>query len=189
MTFSSLRRWAAGAAAILALAGCSHVTAKIEVGALNDEDTGHYLILSDQLRWRRDLEEARISRGQGAGRILKICVGVLPNGPRGGLSTVDAAIVERLRNEPANEEIKLDIVSSWECLAHYTTDEGPVAAEASDNLADAGYDPGGRCGDWIGGAWDGRHGRDQEYRIEVDDGVVELGGGHGCAAYGRWIRT
>jgi hypothetical protein len=65
MTFSSLRRWAAGAAAILALAGCSHVTAKIEVGALNDEDTGHYLILSDQLRWRRDLEEARISRGQG----------------------------------------------------------------------------------------------------------------------------
>jgi hypothetical protein len=189
MTLWSFRRLAAGVVTALAVASCSHSTAKIEVGTFDDTDTAHYLILSDQLRWRRDLEEARISRGNGAGRILKICVGVLPNGWRGGWSTVDAAIVERLRNEPANEEIKLDIVSSWECLAHYTTDDEPFAAEASDNLAYAGYDPGGRCGDWIGGAWDGRHGRDQEYRVEVDDGFVELGGGHGCAAYQRWIRT
>ena len=99
------------------------------------------------------------------------------------------AAVTALRNDAAKEEIKIDVVSSTECLAHYTSDEEPFAAEASDNLAYAGYDPGGKCGDWIGGAWDGLHGREQEYRIEVDGGVVELGGGHGCAGYGHWIRT
>jgi hypothetical protein len=189
MTLWSFRRSATGVAAALALAGCSHVTAKIEAGVFDETNTAHYLVLSDQLRWRRDLEEARISRGDEPGRVLKICVAVLPNGWRGGLSTVDSAIVERLRNDAAKEEIKINVVSSRECLAHYTTDEEPFAAEASDNLAYAGYDPGGRCGDWIGGAWDGLHGRDQEYRIEVDDGVVELEGGHGCAGYGRWVRT
>ena len=189
MTSSSFRVAAAGVAAGLVLASCSYPNATIPVGTLNDTDSAHYLILSEQLRWRRTLEESRISGGVGAGRTLKICVGVLPDGPRGGLSTVDAAIVERLRNDSAKEEIKLDVVSSTECLAHYTKDEEPFAAEPSDNLAYAGYDPGGLCGDWIGGTWDGLHGRDQEYRIDVDDGVIELGGGRGCAGYGRWIRT
>jgi hypothetical protein len=189
MTSSSFRGAAAGVAASLVLASCSYPNATIPVGTFNDADSAHYLILSEQLRWRRDLEESRISRGGEAGKVLKVCVGVLPNGWRGGWSTVDAAIVERLHNDSAKEEIKIDVVSSWECLAHYTTDEEPVGAEASDNLAYAGYDPGGKCGDWIGGTWDGLHGRDREYRIEVDDGVVELGGGRGCAAYGRWVRT
>lgn len=163
---------------MLVLAGCSHWT--IDAGAFTNTDAAaNYLILSDRLRWIRDVKEVE----HYAGPDLKVCVGIV----RDGLSTVDPAIVERLRNEPANRKaIKLDIVSTWECLAHYTTSDGSIVAEPSDILAYAGYVPGGKCGDWIGGTSDKF---EREYRVEVDNGIVTLSGGRGCAAYGRWIRT
>jgi hypothetical protein len=182
MTFWSFRRSAAGVLAALALAGCSHSTT--EVSAFGDTNAAaYYLILSDRLRWVRDVKEVE----NYSGPTLKVCVGLFPDGWRGGISTVDATILGRLRNEPANQErIRFDIVSTPECLAHYTTEDGPVVAEPSDILAYAGHDPGGKCGDWIGGTSDPF---EREYRVEVEDGIVTLSGGRGCAGYGRWIRT
>ena len=114
-----------------------------------------------------------------------MCVGVLPQGTYGGIAPVPNDIVDRLRGDQAKVDVKLDIVSSYECLAHYTREDGGFMAEESDALSYAGPEPSGQCGEWIGGT----SGRETiQYNIEVESGVARLSGGHRCV-HQYWIRT
>jgi hypothetical protein len=114
-----------------------------------------------------------------------MCVGVLPQGTYGGIAPVPSYIVHRLREDQSNADVKLDVVSSYECLAHYTRDDGLYTAEESDALSYAGADPMGQCGKWFGGT----SGRDTlQYDVEIESGVARLSGGHRCV-HQYWIRT
>jgi hypothetical protein len=120
-----------------------------------------------------------------AGPEARVCLGVLPQGAYGGIAPVPTYIVDRLRNDQSDVDIKLDIISSYECLAHYTREDGPFTAEESDALSYAGPEPSGQCGKWIGGS----SGRETiQYDIEVENGVAQLSGGHRCV-HTYWIRT
>jgi hypothetical protein len=188
-----LVRVAAGATlmASLGVSACMQPSASIKAGDFSEADTAYYLILSDQLQRVRNVQEATARGGQDSATTLRACVGVMPYGP-GVIEPVDPTIVDRLRSEQANEPIKLDVVSSFECLAYYTRDVDPMTAEHSDTLSFAGVgnlsvfrnDEG--CGAWFGGGDDRGA---VEYNVEVEDGVATLTGGRACAAHSYWVRT
>ena len=178
--------------ASLSVSGCVQPSARIKSGDFSAADTAYYLILSDQLERVRNVQEATARGSQNsAAAPLRVCVGVMPYGP-GVIEPADPTIVDRLRSDQANDSIKLDVVSSFECLAYYTRDADPMTVEHSDTLSFAGVgnlsvfrnDEG--CGAWFGGGDDRRA---VEYNVEVEDGVAALTGGRACAAHGYWVRS
>jgi len=180
-------------AASLGAIACTGPTASIKAGDFSEADTAYYLILSDQLQRVRNVQEAttRGTQNSAAATMLRVCVGVMPYGP-GVIEPVDPVIVDRLRSDQANDPIKLDVVSSVECLAYYVRDAGSVTAEDSDTLSYAGVgnlsvflnDEG--CGAWFGGGIDRGA---VEYDVEIEDGVATLTGGRACASHSYWVRT
>lgn len=184
-------RASAGAMLVAFLSACTQPSATINAGHFNESDTAYYLILSDQLQRVRNIQEATTRDGSDSTATVRVCIGVMPYGP-GVIEPADPAIVERLRSDQTNESIKLDVVSTVECLAYYIRDADPMTAEHSDTLSFAGAgnlsvfrnDQG--CGVWFGGGDDRGA---VEYNVEVEDGVAVLTGGRACAAYGYWVRT
>ena len=177
--------------ASLGVSACAQPTARIKAGDFAEAETAYYLILSDQLQRVRNIQEAMARGGQNLAATLRVCVGIMPYGP-GVIEPADPAIVDPLRSEQANEPIKLDVVSSFGCLAYYKRDADPMTAEYSDSLSFAGVgnlsvfrnDEG--CGAWFGGGDDRGA---VEYNVEVEDGVATLTGGRACAAHSYWVRT
>jgi hypothetical protein len=144
-----------------------------------------YLILSDQLQRIRNVLEQKARSGSVPRPEVRVCVGVLSQGTHGGIAPALSYIVDRLRGDQAKADIRFDVVSSFQCLAHYTRDDGPFMAEESDVLSYAGEDRLGQCGRWFGGT----SGRDTvEYELEIENGVAHLSGGHRCGRQ-YWIRT
>src|SRR5262245_50938425 len=179
-------------AASLGVSACTQPSATIKAGEFSEPDTAYYLILSDQLQRVRSVHEATTRGSQPAeATTLRVCVGVMPYG-RSTIEPADLAIVDRLRSEQADEQVKLDVVSSFECLAQYTHDDEPITAEYSDSLSYAGagnlsyFQDEEGCGAWFGGSSDRGA---VEYNVEVEDGVATLTGGRLCAAYSYWVRT
>lgn len=166
------------------LSGCAGSGATIKVGEFSENDTPIYLVLSDQLQRVRNVRERQASSGAARRSEARVCVGFLPHGTYGGIAPVPADIVDRLQHDQSSADIKLDIVSSYECLAHYTRDDGPFTAEPSDVLSYAGAAQ-GQCGDWIGGS----SGRETiQYEVEIEGGVARLSGGERCVRQ-YWVRT
>jgi len=183
----SVHTWYAASvlAACLSLSACAGSDATIPAGEFGESDTASYLILSDQLQRVRDVRAREMSNGSITGPEARVCVGVLPQGTHGGIAPVPSDIVDRLRADQFNADINLDVVSSYECLAHYTREDGVYEAEESDALSYVGPEPWGQCGKWIGGTF----GRETlQYDIEVKDGVGRLSGGRRCV-HQYWIRT
>jgi hypothetical protein len=165
----------------LLLGACVGSDASIRAGELDESDTATYLILSDQLQRIRNVR----AREASANPETRVCLGVLPQGTYGGIALVPDYVVDRLRADQSNVDIKLDIVSSYECLAHYTREDAGFAPEESDALSYAGPEPSGQCGEWIGGT----SGRETiQYDIEVEGGVARLSGSSRCVRQ-YWIRT
>jgi hypothetical protein len=176
------RRRVAGLVAVgLLLGACTGSGATIRAGELSENDTATYLILSDQLQRVRNVRAREASASPEA----RVCVGILPQGAYGGIAPVPNDIVDRLRDDQAKVDIKLDIVSSFECLAHYTREDAGFTAEESDALSYAGPEPSGQCGKWIGGT----SGRETiQYDIAVESGMARLSGASRCARQ-YWVRT
>ena len=167
------------------LSACAGSGATIKAGEFAENDTAIYLVLSDQLQRVRNVR----AREAGSGTIrrpeARVCVAVLPDGKYGGIAPVPSHIVDRLQQDQSSAEFKLEVVSSYECLAHYTRDDGPFTAEESDVLSYVGEEPQGQCGKWIGGT----SGRETiQYDVEIEGGVARLTGGHRCVQQ-YWIRT
>jgi hypothetical protein len=166
------------------LSACAGSNPTIKVGEFSDNDTPIYLVISDQLQRVRNVREREAGGGTARRSGARVCLGFLPQGKYGGIAPVPAEIVDRLQRDQSSAEIKFDIVSSYECLAHYTRDDGPFTAESSDALVYAGAEK-GRCGEWIGGS----SGRETiQYEVEIEAGVARLSGGERCA-YQYWVRT
>ncbi|HJT11992.1 MAG TPA: hypothetical protein VJ790_05185 [Dongiaceae bacterium] len=172
-------------AAGLLLSACAGPSATIKADEFGDYDTATYLILSDQLQRVRNVRAREATGGSIQNPEARVCVGVLPQGRYGGIAPVPSHIVDRLQQDQSSAEVQLDVVSSYECLARYTRDDGPFTAEESDTLSYAAEEPQGQCGQWIGGTF----GRETiHYDIEIDGGVARLTGGHRCV-HQYWIRT
>jgi hypothetical protein len=166
------------------LSGCVGSDAAIKVGEFSDTDTPIYLVLSDQLQRVRNVREREASSGTARRSEVRVCAGFLPQGTYGGIAPVPDEIVDRLQQDQSSAEFEFEIVSSYECLAHYTRDDGPFTAEPSDALIYAGAER-GRCGDWIGGS----SGRETiQYEVEIEAGVARLSGGERCV-HQYWVRT
>ena len=163
----------------LALAACATPDASIKADEFSDTDTATYLILSDQLQRIRNVLK----------KPATVCAGALPDGRYHGLSPVPQSIIDRLQAEQASAGIHLNVVSSFECLAHYVRDKGPFTPEPTEILAFAGAGA-GSCGEWFGGMYDqGNLDRSVNYDVVVEDGVARLTGGRGCASTQMWYRT
>ncbi len=183
---SILAAWHASIPATgLLLSACAGPSATIKADEFGEYDTATYLVLSDQLQRVRNVRARGASTGSIQTPEARVCVGVFPQGKYGGIAPVPSYIVDRLRQDQPSAEIELDVVSSNECLAHYTRDDGPFAAEESDVLSYAAEEPQGQCGKWIGGTF----GRETiQYDVEIEAGVARLSGGHRCV-HQYWIRT
>lgn len=172
-------------AVCLLLPACAGPDATVGADEFGEQDTATYLILSDQLQRVRNIRARETSSGLIAKPEARVCVGTLPQGTYGAIAPVPGYIVDRLREDQSKADIKLDVVSSYECLVHYTRDDGPYIAEESDVLSYAGEDRLGQCGRWFGGM-SGR--QPVAYDVEIESGVARLSGGRRCGRQ-RWIRT
>ena len=174
-----LRRIAGLVAACLLLAACADPDVSITATEFDENDTASYLVLSDQLQRIRNVLKKPVS----------VCMGVFPNGQYHGVALVPGHVVDRLNKEQASADIRLDIASTYECLAYYTRDKGSFAPERSDILAFTGlYD--GPCGRWFGGMYNqGNLDRGVQYNVEVENGVARLTGGRGCGRSLQWYRS
>ncbi len=158
------------------LSACADPSARIKATDFGELDTVSYLILSDQLqRVRNVLKQPSL-----------VCVGVIPK--FGRISPVSGEVMARLQAEPVSAEIPLEIVSTFECLAHYVRDKGPFTPERSDILAYAkrANDP---CGEWSGGMYNqGNLDRAVFYDLVDEDGIARLVGGRECAGRYYYLR-
>jgi hypothetical protein len=172
-------------AACVFLSACAGPAATIKADEFGEYDTATYLVLSDQLQRVRNVRAREASNGSIDRPEARVCVAVLPQGTHGGVAPVPSDVVDRLRADQSSKDVKLEIVSSYECLAHYTRDDGPFTAEESDVLSYAGEDRFGQCGKWFGGTF----GRETiQYDVEVEGGVARLSDGQRCVRQ-YWIRT
>jgi hypothetical protein len=173
------RRCAGVVAACILLAGCANPTASIKATEFSEEDTATYLILSDQFQRVRNVLK----------KPARVCAGRFPNGLYRGLEPVPGHVMDQLIDEQASAEIPLEIVSNFECLAHFVANKGPFKPEPTELLSFAGrYD--GPCGDWIGGMYNqGNLNRGVQYNVEIEDGVARLTDGRGCGASLQWYRS
>ncbi|HEX4893214.1 MAG TPA: hypothetical protein VFV47_07980 [Hyphomicrobiaceae bacterium] len=163
---------------------CAGSEPAIKVGELGESDTPIFLVLSDQLQRVRNVREREAGAATARRPEARVCVAFLPDGAYGGVAPVPGHIVNRLQQEQSGADITFDIVSSYECLAHYTRDDGPFTAEPSDVLIYAGAAE-GQCGNWIGGS----SGRETiQYELEIEGGIARLSGGERCVRQ-YWIRT
>ena len=173
------RRAAGVVIACVLFAGCADPTVSIKVTGLSEQDTATYLILSDQLQRVRNVLK----------KPATVCIGTFTSGRYDGIAPVPPYVMDRLQGEQASAEVRLSLVSSFECLAHYVRDKGPFTPEATDILAYAGAG-GGPCGAWSGGMYNqGNLDRGVDYDMVVENGVARLTGGRGCAPSLRWYRT
>jgi len=173
------RRIAGLVAACLLLGACADPDVNVRATDFGEEDTAAYLILSDQLQRIRNVLKKPVS----------VCMGTFPNGQYHGVALVPGHVVHRLNEEQADADIRLEISSTYECLAHYVRDKGPFTPERSEILAFIGrYD--GPCGEWFGGMYkQGNLDRGVQYNVEVKDGVARLTGGRGCGRSLQWYRS
>jgi hypothetical protein len=116
-------------------------------------------------------------------------MGMFPNGQYHGVALVPSHVVNGLNEEQANADIRLEIASTYECLAYYMRDKAHFTPERSDILAFTGlYN--GPCGKWLGGMYDQSSlDRGVQYNVEVENGVARLTGGRGCARSLQWYRS
>jgi len=172
------RRCAGFVAACALLAACADPTVNIKATEFAEQDTATYLILADQLQRVRNVLK----------KPATVCAGTFTSGRYDGIAPVPSYVMDRLLDEQADADIRLDVVSTFECLAYYVRDKGPFTPEATEILADAGAG-GGPCGEWSGGMYNqGNLDRGVDYDLVVENGVARLTGGRGCAASQQWYR-
>ncbi len=172
----------------LVLSGCYSPSASIEAGAMSEDDTATYLVLTDQLERVRNIYL----------RSRTVCLALLPNGPFGGLGVVPGQVMERLQRDQSVIEPRLELTSDPECLVHYAQEKGFIEPRWTDVLAYAGaarstyyldpsLDP-SDCGEWFGGLHSytpRKLSRQVSYDTETVDGIAKLTGGENCVRM-RW---
>ena len=165
--------------ALLLLGACADPDVSIQANEFGEEDTAAYLILSDQAQRVRNI----------LGKPASVCMGMFPNGPHHGIALVPHDVMDRLNQEQASADVRLEIASTYECLSYYTRDKGGFAPQRSDILVFTGlYE--GPCGKWFGGMYDqGSLDRGVQYDVEVENGVAKLVGGRGCGRSLQWYRS
>jgi hypothetical protein len=171
------RRHVAGlAVACLLLAACTDPDVRVPASDFGEEDTAYYLVLSDQLqRVRNILDEP-----------ATVCAAVELHD---GMAPVPPLILERLASEQEGNEVPLSVVSTSECLVHYTRDKGPFTPERTDVLVLVRRENYATCGKSFGGMTNQRNlNRGGYYNVEVEQGVAHLTGGGTCGAL-RWYRS
>ena len=173
------RRVAGLVAACFLLGACADPDVTVQAGDFGEEDTAAYLILSDQAQRVRNILKKPVS----------VCMGTFPNGPHHGIALVPDDVMDRLKEEQASADIRLEIASTYECLSYYMRDKGSFTPQRSDILVFTGlYD--GPCGKWFGGLYDqGSLDRGVQYDVEVENGIAKLVGGRGCGRSLQWYRS
>ncbi len=173
------RRVASMLAACLLLPACASPDAAIRADEFAEDDTATYLILSDQLQRVRNVLK----------KPATVCAATLPEGRYHGIAPVPPDVMARVEADQPDAEVKLEILSSFECLAHYVRDKGPFTPDPTEILVFAGLG-GGPCGQWFGGMYNqGNLDRHVGYDVVVENGVARLTGGRGCASSQIWYRT
>lgn len=172
----------AAVAALFLLSACAGTSATIKSGELSEQDARAYLILSDQLRRVRNVWKNPVG--------VCLAAGDLGDTPlyRTGLDVVSPEVLDRLRADNENAEIKLNIESSQDCLSRHaaaSSTTGKVLVLAGQGMGSSPMGA-GNCKQFEGVIYAPPINRLVTYDFEQRDGVLALTGGDVCIT--GWYR-